>query len=224
VSKQTRRASASRGRRIGLIAITSAALAIAGTAAWMTLGASSATPIASSPAAAPQAQAAPTASPASGVATAPTAAQMQAATALAAQTHTTPPAAATSRPTAVAAQPQAAAPGVAGQQAFIDPATGKLRPAEHDDVAALSNRTSGLRRLARTAQTASEPQEFATEGGAMGVVVPDELQPYTVATRTADGKVVIQHVTGGKAATAKVRENTKKGGMTIDRKGEANDR
>jgi hypothetical protein len=113
---------------------------------------------------------------------------------------------------------------VAGQQAFIDPTTGRLRPAEHDDVAALNAKgNAGARRLARTAQSANEPREFPTEGGAMGIAVPDELQPYTVATKTPDGRVVIEHVTGGKAATKKVRENTKNGGM-VERKGESNDR
>jgi len=113
---------------------------------------------------------------------------------------------------------------MAGQQAFIDPATGKLRPAEHDEVAALNAKGSaGARRLARTAQVANEPQEFPTEGGAMGIAVPDEVMPYTVATKTPDGRVVIEHVSGGKAATKKVQENTKNGGM-VQRKGESNDR
>jgi hypothetical protein len=56
----------------------------------------------------------------------------------------------------------------------------------------------------------------------MGVAVPDEVQPYTVATKTADGGLVIEHVTGGKAAAAKVRANSKKGAS--QRKEEPNDR
>jgi hypothetical protein len=114
-------------------------------------------------------------------------------------------------------------PATAGQQAFVDPTTGKLRPAEHDDAAALNAKASGARRLARTAQAAAEPQEFPTESGAMGIAVPDEVQPYTVATKTPDGRVVIEHVTGGKTAVKKVKENTKSGGM-VQRKGESNDR
>ena len=89
-------------------------------------------------------------------------------------------------------------------------------------MAGLNAKANGLRRLARTAQ-AAEPQQFPTEGGAMGIAVPDEVMPYTVATKTPDGRVVIEHVTGGKAAVKKVKENTKNGGM-VQRKGESNDR
>jgi hypothetical protein len=81
---------------------------------------------------------------------------------------------------------------------------------------------AGARRFART--VAAEPQEFAAPGGAMGVAVPDEVQPYTVATKTADGGLVIEHVTGGKAAAAKVRANSTKKGASQHRKEEPNDR
>jgi hypothetical protein len=188
-----------------LLALTGVGLAIAGAAAWMMLCSGSSD----------------TSSTSAQVA-APTPAPL----AVAAQ-HTpapvaTPPAS-TPKP-APAPVAAAQAPVAAGQQAFIDPATGKLRPAEHDEVAALNAKgAAGARRLARAAQVANEPQEFPTEGGAMGVVVPDELQPYTVATKTPDGRVVIEHVTGGKAAVKKVHENTKNGGM-VQRKGESNDR
>jgi hypothetical protein len=189
------------------------ALAIAGgTAAWITLCTRAAQP--ASPAQAVQTPPAPTQTQTQ-IQPAPAPAQTQAS-----------PLPASRRPASTATAPIAAAastpaPGVAGQQAFIDPKTGQLRPPEHDDVATLTGQTSGLRRLARTAQ--AEPQEFATEGGAMGVVVPDELQPYTVATKTPDGGLVIEHVTGGRAAAAKVRANTAKKGA-IERKGEPNDR
>jgi hypothetical protein len=213
-----------RGHRTRLIALTGvAALALAGTAAWMTSGASPmSTPSnlanASTVAAAPAAQQ-QTASTQASPATAP--APVSAAA-------SAPHAAAPATATASTAPAGTSAPGTAGQQAFVDPTTGKLRPAEHDEVAALGAPT-GARRLARTAQTAAEPQEFATEGGAMGIAVPDEVQPYTVATKTPDGRVVIEHVTGGKAAAAKVRANSKPGASPVSKasqpgKGEPNDR
>jgi hypothetical protein len=229
MSKQTKNASRARrtaatavrprGRRTGLIALTGvAALAIAGTAAWMTGVASpmstSSTPVTASTAATS------VASPASA---APVA---QTPTAAAAPTSSAPHAAAPATATAATAPAGTSAPGAAGQQAFVDPKTGKLRPAEHDEVAALNAAPAGARRLARTSQTAAAPQEFATEGGAMGIAVPDEVQPYTVATKTPDGRIVIEHVTGGKAAAAKVRANTKQGVSPVSqaRKGEPNDR
>lgn len=187
--------------RQSLLTLTIVSLVVAG-AAWMSLSAgSTATPSPSTPMASAQ-----TATPAAAVSVP--------------QVPESPKTATSPKPAPAATA--APAPGAAGQQAFVDPATGKLRPAEHDEVAALNAKAGGARRLARTAQ-AAEPQEFATEGGAMGIAVPDEVQPYTVATKTPDGRVVIEHVTGGKAAAKKVRENTKNGGM-VQRKGEPNDR
>jgi hypothetical protein len=203
------------GLRTGLLALTGVGLAVAGVT-WITLGADSFGPSATQ--AQPSASAAPATQPPAASAPVARAAAQSAASAGAT--------------TAASAQPQTAStpaasvasPVAAGQQAFVDPATGKLRPAEHDDVAALNAKgAAGARRLARTAQVANEPQEFPTEGGAMGIAVPDEVMPYTVATKTPDGRVVIEHVTGSKAATKKVQENTKNGGM-VQRKGESNDR
>jgi hypothetical protein len=185
------------------------AVAVAGAAAWMTMSSPSSKTTASTPVAQaqPQVPAATTPAP----------------TPVASPKPTTPSTLAPAAATTAKATPAAAAPaaGTAGQQAYIDPKTGKFRPAEHDDVLSSAAPATGLRRLART--TAAEPQEFAAEGGAMGVAVPDELQPYTVATKTADGGVVIEHVTGGKAAAAKVRANSKKG-ATQPGKVEPNDR
>jgi hypothetical protein len=215
-----------------LLALTGVGLAIAG-AIWMTLGTRSAAPSA-------QARSNASATTAARTAAASAASQTQDASAPAASAaaQSAPSvsegaatgSAATASVQTASKQPTTgsapaatvAAPGVAGQQAYVDPATGKLRPAEHDDAAALNAKASGVRRLARTAQ-AAEPQEFPTEGGAMGIAVPDEVLPYTVATKTPDGRVVIEHVTGGKTAVKKVKENTKNGGM-VQRKGESNDR
>jgi hypothetical protein len=173
-------------------------VAIAATSAWMTLGASSTM---SNPTPAAQAQ------PAAQTAPAP---------APAAQTATATPAA---KPSAPAASTSAPMPvGTAAQQAHIDPKTGQLRQIEHDDV--LKATPGAARRAARTA--ASEPQQFATEV-AVGVAVPDEVLPYTVATVAPDGKVVIEHVQGGKAAADKVKANSSKKGLS-HRKEEPNDR
>jgi hypothetical protein len=126
------------------------------------------------------------------------------------------------------ATPQAAAApaaGGAGQQAFIDPRTGKLRPAEHDEVAAAGG-AAKTSRLARTA--AVEPQTVYGPDGSVGVVVPEELQPYTVATKAPDGSITLQDAMGPTAAATLVRDASKKSVAAkkglVQKKEERNDR
>lgn len=122
-------------------------------------------------------------------------------------------------PTPAPAQEAGSLPaGTAGQQAFIDPKTGKLRPMEHDDVIAAAPQAAK-----RTLKTAA-PQELAGPEGSVGVVVPEDLQTYTVATRQADGSVTIGHVSGPKAATTQVRSAKKAVNPSAQDKEERNDR
>jgi hypothetical protein len=197
-------------RRRGTITLIGAGALALAAAAWMTMSASpamSANPVASSP----QAQRAPAPAPSPDQTIAPAAAPAPAKTA-----------AASTAPADPAPAPVGPAPaGSAAQQAHIDPKTGQLRPAEHDDAPTL--RAAARSRLARTAQAASEPVEFFTDSGVPGATVPDEVQAYTVATKTPDGKVVIEHVQGGKAAAERVRQHASKTGLT-QKKEEPNDR
>jgi hypothetical protein len=204
----------------GLIALAALAT-IAGAAAWRTIASSTPTVTSQAPAA-PQAQAQVQPQPqvqsqAPTPTLTPTPAQ-PARTVAHAQTEK-----ASATPEAAA---PAAAPVSAGQQAFIDPKTGQLRPAEHDDVAQLNRAAAGSRRAARTATAAAEPQQFFGPDGSIGAVVPDELQPFTVATKTPDGGIVIQHVTGPTQAAALVRANSAKAkkSQTNGGKEEPNDR
>jgi hypothetical protein len=108
-------------------------------------------------------------------------------------------------PVSVSAAQSQTPVGSAGQRAYIDPSTGRLRPAEHDDAAAAANAATQRRAgLARQA-TASEPQEIQGPGGAVGMAVPEDLLTFTVATRTPDGRIVMQHATGVKEAQEKTR-------------------
>ncbi len=87
-----------------------------------------------------------------------------------------------------------------GQRAFIDPATGQLReptPQEAAALAAAARRTLGT--LAAPVQLKQGP------GGAVGMVVPDNLLSYSVATINPDGTVSMTCVTGKNAADAAVR-------------------
>lgn len=100
------------------------------------------------------------------------------------------------------------APAAAGQKAYIDPKTGRLRDAEHDDVLTAAPAPGAQRRALRTVQ-AQEGQEILGPGGAVGMTVPEDLQTYLVATRTPDGRVVMEHTTGPKAAAGKTRAGAK---------------
>jgi hypothetical protein len=137
-----------------------------------------------------------------------------------------PAASQTAQATAPAAKREAPgevpfAPAQAGQRASIDPATGQLRPIEHDDVAkAAQAAPAGAAR--RSAFAAPQLQERLGPDGAVSVDVPEDLHTFTVATRTADGKVVIEHATGPKGAAAKTRAGAK--GHTSGVKEGLNDR
>jgi hypothetical protein len=180
-------------------------VALAAASAWMAISAS---PTMSSTKSTSVAQTAPASQPAPAQSATPAA------------TPAAQPSASASSASTSSTQP-ADTPIAAAQQAHIDPNTGQLRPMEHDDAAKLAAQAAGPRRLARTA--AAEPQQFFTQDGAVGVAVPDEVQMYTVATKTTDGKVVIQHVQGGKAAADLVKKNASKNGLS-HRKEEPNDR
>jgi hypothetical protein len=200
------------------------AVALGAAAIWLTHAdapASSATPAKAEPSIA-RADTSPSTTP---VATTPSSdATQQAATPVASR----PAPADASAPAKSSAKPDAAptaSTSGAAQQAFIDPRTGKLRPAEHDDVAT-AGAAAKTSRLART--TAVEPQETYGAGGSIGVLVPDELQPYTVATKAPDGSVTLQDATGPTAAAKMVRDASKKGVAVkkglVQKKEERNDR
>jgi hypothetical protein len=107
-----------------------------------------------------------------------------------------------------------AAPSAAGQRAFIDPVTGQLRQPEHDELAALAaeaaaNAGTARRSAARTA-TAAAATEFYGADGSVEAVVPEDLHTFTVATRGPDGRIVVDHAQGRKAADKLVKANSAK--------------
>ena len=112
-----------------------------------------------------------------------------------------------SHTTATAGQqvPDSANTAVAGQQVHIDPRTGALREAEHDDAVAL-RAAKNQKRTLRTfgAESADAPQALFGPDGAVGMTLPEELETSMVATRLPDGRVVFSHATGLKHARAKV--------------------
>jgi hypothetical protein len=96
----------------------------------------------------------------------------------------------------------------AGQRIYIDPVTKQIVQPTAEDAQALDNagkKPVNKKLLAAPASagiTAAEPQEFVTEGGFFGVVVPEETMAYAVVTKTEDGKLKMGCVDGKKQAEA----------------------
>jgi len=77
---------------------------------------------------------------------------------------------------------------------FIDPATGKIvQPTEAQLGSLATSPQAGLKAKAAVV-TIQGP------GGAVGIVLTPETFSYSVATRTAEGKIFVDCVTGGQAA------------------------
>lgn len=127
------------------------------------------------------------------------------------QTPTKAATAAPAKDSGKAMQQAAPAPQPAGVVVFIDPATGQIRQPEAAEIGTLSApsatpQTAGGINAAAAAQrpTPVEHREFRGAGGAIGVKLGDDSQTYMVVTKTPDGKLAEDCVTGADAAAALV--------------------
>jgi hypothetical protein len=96
---------------------------------------------------------------------------------------------------AAAASPQK------GLVVFVDPVTGQIRQPDPSEIGALTAPPPG----SETAKPAAEPplQMKFGPGGAVGVVLDGRYENFLVVTKTPDGKLAMDCVTGsGKAAEA----------------------
>lgn len=84
-----------------------------------------------------------------------------------------------------------------GLRVFIDPATGKIREPEQEELQALSNLEAAPTRLSSVSQ-------FVLSNGAVGAQVDPSLWSYSVATTGPNGKVSMECVNGLQNAEAKV--------------------
>lgn len=102
------------------------------------------------------------------------------------------------------AAPPGKAPGK-GAVVFIDPVTGKIRQPEPAEIGALTAPP------AATAPPAVDaPLLMKTgPGGAVGVVLDSRFESFMVVTRTPDGKLAMECVTGGKKADETVAAGAK---------------
>jgi hypothetical protein len=83
------------------------------------------------------------------------------------------------------------APAAGGMRVFIDPATGKIRPPEQEDI----QRLTALR-AARATALAAPPQPLKGPGGAIGLKLDESHMVYSVARKNADGTVSFECVDG----------------------------
>jgi hypothetical protein len=98
-----------------------------------------------------------------------------------------------------AAPQQGAAPG--GLVVFIDPDTGKIRQPDAAEIGALTGAGAGPRTFQSNVAPAA-PTMISGPGGAVGVKLGDDSLSYTVLTKTPDGKLAEECVTGDKSAAA----------------------
>jgi hypothetical protein len=82
--------------------------------------------------------------------------------------------------------------------AFRDPDTGALREPTADEAAALAS---------QSVQAASVPEPIVSAQGIEGLRLGDDQMTFTVATRSADGTISVQHAAGKTAAERQVRDN-----------------
>lgn len=128
---------------------------------------------------------------------------------LSAQTESSAPA--KKKATTTAAKQSAQAPTYnpnAGQKIYIDPVTKQIVQPTAEDIQALENAIQTDKSL-RLAAPAIEPQQFVTPDGAIGVVLPEDTMSYAVATKTADGKLVMGCVDSKDKAEAAVKSAAK---------------
>jgi len=94
---------------------------------------------------------------------------------------------------AIQAAPAPAA-NAGGAMVFIDPATGKIVQPTDAQIGALAPTPQGDPKPKAPVVTIQGP------GGAVGIVLTPESFSYSIATRTADGNIAMDCVTGSQAA------------------------
>jgi hypothetical protein len=127
-----------------------------------------------------------------------------------------------STPRADTQQPAAAG----GLVVFIDPATGQIRQPDAAEIGALSGSGSapanaaGANAPAMARRPVERPVEFRGVGNIRGIKLGEDSQSYSVVTRTPDGKLVGDCVTGDKAAAELVSKGVapKKATEVLDEK------
>jgi hypothetical protein len=117
--------------------------------------------------------------------------------------------AAAGAPSVRATVPAAVAQGSgAGLRIFIDPVTGKIRPAEQEELQSLAAQQAAI------LQTRPPLETFTTAAGVTGIRLDPSFDSYMVAIRRGDGSLDLDCVPGAKQAVEALSAGTKPAGMT----------
>jgi len=91
----------------------------------------------------------------------------------------------------------------AGITVFIDPATGKIRQPTQAEIESLAGATRARTAVKQTGQP-EQLNRIQGAGGGVGVKLGAESLSYVVVTKSPDGKLSMECVTGDKAAAKTV--------------------
>jgi hypothetical protein len=87
-----------------------------------------------------------------------------------------------------------------GLVVVVDPVTRQIREATPAEIAALG----ALTPAPPVPGVAKAPVYLSGPGGAVGIALDSEFANYTIVTKTPDGKLQMEEVTGERAATERV--------------------
>jgi len=112
------------------------------------------------------------------------------------------------KPKPAPATPATPLSGQQGAVVFVDPVTHQIREATPADIGTLSGASQGTRQSSGAARSDTENTNPANQlqgaGGAVGIALGPEFDTYVIVTKSPDGNLRTEEVTGGKAAQARV--------------------
>lgn len=97
-------------------------------------------------------------------------------------------------------------PGQGGAVVFVDPVTHQIREATPEDIGTLSGPSQATRNSEAAVRATSEnaPTQMQGIAGAVGVALGPEFDTYVVVTKSPDGKLKTEEVTGNQSAQERV--------------------
>ena len=112
------------------------------------------------------------------------------------------------KPKPASSVPAASASKQNGATVFVDPVTHQIREATPEEIGTLSGPSQGTRNSAGATRALSEtpngPTQLLGAGGAIGMTLGSDFDTYLVVTKTPDGKLKTEEVTGHTAAQDRV--------------------
>ena len=112
------------------------------------------------------------------------------------------------KPLPAPATPAIPPSGQPGAVVFVDPVTHQIREATPADIGTLSGPSQATRQsygAARSDTESANPvNQLKGAGGAVGIALGPEFDTYVIVTKSPDGNLRTEEVTGGKAAQARV--------------------